>query len=44
MLTLYVLFILWIVLDMAALRWGANSSERIDSQEWERRQQWPGFH
>jgi hypothetical protein len=32
--------ILVILLDLAALRWGADSRERIDSQEWERRQSW----
>jgi hypothetical protein len=41
---LVVLLVALIVLDLAALRWGANSSDGINSPEWKRRQDWPGFH
>ncbi len=44
MMTLYILLILLVVLGIAALCWGADSSDGINSQEWERRQEWPGFH
>ncbi len=33
-----------IALDLAALRWGFNSSDGVNSLEWERRQRWYGFH
>lgn len=33
-----------IVFDIVALRWGADSSDGIDSPEWERRRRWYGFH
>jgi hypothetical protein len=36
--TLCILFFLLTTLDIAALLWGADSSDGIDSQEWERRQ------
>ena len=29
-----------IVLDIAALRWGRDSRDGLDSPEWERRWQW----
>ena len=32
-----------IALALAALRWGVNSSDGINSPEWERRQRWYGF-
>ena len=44
MITLCILFVALLVLDIAACRWGANSSDGIDSPEWERRQDWFGFH
>ena len=44
MLTLFFLFIALIVLDIAACRWGTNSSDGINSPEWKRRQEWPDFH
>ena len=31
-----------IALDVAALLWGADSRDGIDSPEWDRRRQWPG--
>jgi hypothetical protein len=33
-----------VLLDIAALLWGANSGDNVNSAEWERRQNWPGFH
>jgi hypothetical protein len=44
MLTLYLLFIALLALGIAASRWGANSVDGPDSREWQRRQDWPGFH
>ncbi len=44
MVALCFLLIALIVLDIAALQRGANSSDGINSPEWERRQNWPGFH
>jgi hypothetical protein len=35
--------ILMIILDIAALRWGADSRDGIDSAEWRRRQDRPMF-
>jgi hypothetical protein len=42
--TLCFLLIASMVLGIAASRWGANSSDGINSLEWKRRQDWPGFH
>ena len=39
-----ILFAALIALDIAALRWGSESNDGIDSPEWERRQRWYGFH
>ena len=44
MVTLCFLLIALIVLGIAACRWGADSSDGINSPEWKRRQQWAGFH
>lgn len=33
-----------ILLDLAALRWGADSQDSINSTEWNQRQNWRGFH
>ncbi len=40
MLTILIILALFIVLDIAALRWGMDSTERVDSCEWERRSYW----
>jgi hypothetical protein len=40
MLTIIIILALFIVLDIAALRWGFDSTERINSCEWERRTHW----
>ena len=39
-----VLFVLAILLDLSALRWGVWSIDGPDSLEWKRRQDWYGFH
>jgi hypothetical protein len=44
MLSLYFLLILLVLLDIAAVRYGFNSSDSLNSPEWERRQLWEGFH
>jgi hypothetical protein len=44
MVTLHILFFLLVVLGIAARRWGTDSADGTVSQEWERRQNWPGFH
>ena len=44
MVTLYFLLIALLALGIAANRWGATSSDGINSPEWKRRQDWPGFH
>ncbi len=44
MFTLCFLLIALMVLDIAACRWGATGSDGINSPEWKRRQEWPGFH
>jgi hypothetical protein len=38
--TLLVFIMLVIALDIVALRWGFDSTEKIDSPEWERRATW----
>ena len=40
MLTLLILLALFVVFDMAALRWGVDSTEGIASCEWTRRWHW----
>ncbi|HEX6477304.1 MAG TPA: hypothetical protein VF043_00560 [Ktedonobacteraceae bacterium] len=44
MVILFLLIMALVVLAVAAYRWGANSSDGVNSFEWERRQQWFGFH
>ena len=47
MLTIFLLIVplvSLIALDLTALRWGFDSSDGVNSPEWERRQQWYGFH
>ncbi len=39
-----IILIALITLALAALRWGVNSTDGINSPEWERRQRWCGFH
>jgi hypothetical protein len=33
-----------IILDIAALRWGTDSRDGINSEEWKRRQEWSAHH
>jgi len=42
--SIIILTILFIVLDIAALRWGVNSTDNIDSPEWERRRNWDALY
>ena len=44
MLTLVFLFLALLVFALGALPRGADSSEGVESPEWERRQSWYGFH
>jgi hypothetical protein len=37
---LLVLFLLIVLLDIAALRWGYDSRDSINGAEWKRRQAW----
>ena len=39
-----ILFVMIVVLDLAAMRWGAISLDGPDSLEWERRRNWLAFH
>ena len=41
---LLILLLIIIVLDLAAQRWGIDSTDGIHSLEWMRRQLWYGFH
>ncbi len=41
---LFLLMPAFVVLAVAAYRWGANSSDGVNSCEWERRQRWFVFH
>ena len=38
-----IILALLILLDIAAYLGGADSRDTINSQEWERQQNWPGF-
>ena len=42
--TLLIIILLLVVLGIASIRWGVNSSDGINSLEWVRRQNWRGFH
>jgi hypothetical protein len=44
MITLFFIFLALVIISLAAVRNGANSSDGIDSIEWQRRQEWAGFH
>ena len=39
-----IILIAQIALALAALRWGVNSTDDINSPEWESRQRWYGLH
>ena len=38
-----IVIVLFIVLDIASLRWGFDSTDRINSLEWKRRQERGGI-
>ncbi|HXZ05860.1 MAG TPA: hypothetical protein VEH81_13580 [Ktedonobacteraceae bacterium] len=40
----FLLLVLFIGFDLAALRWGVDSSDGVNNPEWQRRQRWYGFH
>jgi hypothetical protein len=40
MIALLILVLAFVLLDMAALRWGVDSTEDINSREWDRRAYW----
>ena len=42
--TIIILLIALAVFDVASLLWGINSTDGIDSPEWERRRNWLAFH
>jgi hypothetical protein len=35
------ILVVFVLLDVVAMGWGAESRERVESQEWERRKEWP---
>ena len=39
-----IVLVVLVAFDIAAMRWGFNSIDSVDSPEWERRQRWYGFH
>ena len=43
MMALFLLELL-IILNIAAWKWGVDSTDGIDSLEWERRRFWTAFH
>jgi hypothetical protein len=38
-----ILVVALFALDVVSLRWGADSSDSLNSKEWQRREQWSGF-
>ena len=38
--TVIIILVLLVIFDLVALRRGNDSTEKIDSREWERRQDW----
>jgi hypothetical protein len=44
MIVLAIVFVLIIVLNVGALRWGYDSRDGIDSAEWKRRREWAFSH
>ena len=44
MTVLALLFIIFVLLDVAALRWGYDSRDEINCAEWRRRQEWALSH
>ena len=44
MMEFIILLIVVVVLGIASLRWGFDSTDDINSSEWERRKQWNAFY
>lgn len=44
MVAIIIILLTIILLDIAATRYGIDSTDGINSLEWLRRQQWLGFH
>lgn len=44
MITLFFILLALVILALVALNKGANSSDGVNSAEWQRRQDWYGFH
>ncbi len=44
MFTLFFILLALVILALAALRKGTDSSDGVNSVEWQRRQEWAGFH
>ncbi len=42
--TLLIAILALVVLAIASIRWGVDSTDGINSPEWVRRQNWKGFH
>lgn len=40
MMAILMLVLAFVLLDIAALRWGSDTTEGIDSREWCRREHW----
>ncbi len=38
------MFVMMVVIALAALRWGFDSRDEIDSPEWVKRRAWRAFH
>ncbi len=38
--TVIIILVLLVIFDLVALRRGTDSTENVDSREWERRQDW----
>ena len=39
-----IVLLMLVAIDIAALRWGFDSRDGIDGQEWVRRRAWMAFH
>lgn len=44
MITLILFIVIFILLDVTAMRWGYDSRDGIDSAEWMRQQEWRFSH
>ena len=40
---LIILLVVLLALDLAAMRWGVDSTDDINSPEWDRRRAWRGY-